>query len=243
MLASLATDDKGTFQLTPNGHFHHWPWGPCSRTQAKQGFVGKQTRDLMHVACNDTGWYVAAPNRLSFHTLVTGASFPTAKLLAITKLGYPISGVRSLAGWLASEDRGLPTRSQPLLVARQAERRQVQAVGHRCRQLQRHCRSRCAAGPRGDRARGTRHGDDQQGGRIRHPAVPRTASETDPIVGTWAPVNARYRPDGAKMSPDTSRRLKVVACGAGHRWQNGNRWSTPTSAKRLPARRSLTARA
>jgi len=118
VLASLATDDKGTFQLTPNGHFHHWPWGPCSRTQAKQGFVGKQTRDLMHVACNDTGWYVAAPNRPSFHTLVIGASFPTAKLVAITKLGYPISGVRSLAGWLAKTAAFLRDPNHCSLLAR-----------------------------------------------------------------------------------------------------------------------------
>ncbi len=52
----------------------------------------------MHIACNDTGWYAAAADKLLFHALMTGTSLPTPQLLAITKPGRLVSGVPVLSG-------------------------------------------------------------------------------------------------------------------------------------------------
>jgi hypothetical protein len=85
-------------KLTPNEYFYYRLWETHLTKEAKQRFVGKQAQHLMHIACNDTGWYAAAADKLLFHTLMTGTSLPTPQLLAITKPGRLVSGVPVLSG-------------------------------------------------------------------------------------------------------------------------------------------------
>ena len=59
----------------------------------KRSFVGKQAQQPTHIACNNTGWYAMAAEKLPFHTLMTGAAFPWPALLAIAKAGRFAPGV------------------------------------------------------------------------------------------------------------------------------------------------------
>ena len=88
----------GPGKLTPNEYFYYRLWEPRLTREAKQGFVGKQAQHLMHIACNNAGWYAAAADKLLFHTLMTGASLPKPELLAITNPGRLVSSVPVLAG-------------------------------------------------------------------------------------------------------------------------------------------------
>ena len=88
---------RGPGKLTPNEYFYYRLWDPHLTKEAKQGFVGKQAQHLMHIRCNDAGWYAAAADKLPFHTLMTGVSLPTPQLLAIAKPGRLVSGVPVVA--------------------------------------------------------------------------------------------------------------------------------------------------
>jgi hypothetical protein len=75
----------GQGKLTPNEYFVFRLWEPRFNPGEKRRFVGKQAQHPMHIACNDTGWYAAAADKLLFHTLMAGAGLPTPELLAITQ--------------------------------------------------------------------------------------------------------------------------------------------------------------
>ena len=88
---------RGPGKLTPNEFFYYRLWEPRLTREDTRAFVGKQAQQPMHMACNNTGWYATAADKLLFHTLMTGAALPTPELLAVTKSGRLVPGVRVLA--------------------------------------------------------------------------------------------------------------------------------------------------
>jgi len=87
----------GRGRLTPNEYFVFRLWEPRLSRGEKRRFVGKQAQHPMHIACNNTGWYATAADKLLFHTLMTGAGLPTPELLAITQPARRASGAQTLA--------------------------------------------------------------------------------------------------------------------------------------------------
>ena len=88
----------GPGRLTPNEYFWYRLWEPQLTRGEKRRFTGKQAQQPMHIACNNTGWYATAADKLLFHTLMTGAGLPTPELLAITHPARRVSRVQVLAG-------------------------------------------------------------------------------------------------------------------------------------------------
>ncbi len=97
VLREVVSLRRGPGKLTPNEYFYYRLWDPRLTRENKRGFVGKQAQQPMHIACNNSGWYATAADKLLFHTLMTGAALPTPELLAITKSGRLAPGVRVLA--------------------------------------------------------------------------------------------------------------------------------------------------
>ena len=94
----------GPGRLTPNEYFYYKLWELGLAEQRR--FVGKQAQQSMHIACNDTGWYATAADKLLFHTLMTGAGLLTPELIAITKparnacAAYTLGGADAIAAFL-----------------------------------------------------------------------------------------------------------------------------------------------
>ncbi len=84
ILGEVVSLRRGPGRLTPNEYFYYRLWEPHLTKEDKRRFVGKQAQQPMHIACNDTGWYATAADKLLFHTLLTGAGLPTPMLLAVT---------------------------------------------------------------------------------------------------------------------------------------------------------------
>jgi hypothetical protein len=96
ILADVVSLRRGPGQLVPAEFFYYRLWEPRLTREAKQQFVGKQAQHPMHIACNNTGWYAAAADKLLFQTLMTGAGFPGPELLAVTAPGRRVPGGRVL---------------------------------------------------------------------------------------------------------------------------------------------------
>ena len=84
ILGEVISLRRGPGKLTPNEYFYYRLWEPQLSKEDKRRFVGKQAQQPMHIACNNTGWYATAADKLLFHTLLTGAGLPTPTLLAVT---------------------------------------------------------------------------------------------------------------------------------------------------------------
>jgi hypothetical protein len=72
-------------KLTPNEYFYYRLWDPALSAAEKRRFAGKQAEHQMHLACNDSGWYAAAADKLLFQILMAGSMFPVPPLLAVTQ--------------------------------------------------------------------------------------------------------------------------------------------------------------
>jgi hypothetical protein len=96
ILADVVSLRRGPGQLVPAEFFYYRLWEPRLTQEAKRQFVGKQAQHPMHIACNNTGWYAAAADKLLFQTLMTGAGFPGPELLAVTAPGRLVPGGRVL---------------------------------------------------------------------------------------------------------------------------------------------------
>jgi hypothetical protein len=96
ILADVVSLRRGPGQLVPAEFFYYRLWDPRLTREAKRQFVGKQAQHPMHIACNNTGWYAAAADKLLFQTLMTGAGFPGPELLAVTAPGRRVPGGRVL---------------------------------------------------------------------------------------------------------------------------------------------------
>ena len=84
---------RGAGMLTPSEYFYYRLWNPALPMDDKLRFVGKQAQHPMHMACNHTGWYAAAADKLLFHTVMAGARLPTPTLLATTGAGRVASAL------------------------------------------------------------------------------------------------------------------------------------------------------
>jgi hypothetical protein len=96
ILADVVSLRRGPGLLVPAEFFYYRLWEPRLTQEAKRQFVGKQAQHPMHIACNNTGWYAAAADKLLFQTLMTGAGFPGPELLAVTAPGRRVPGGRVL---------------------------------------------------------------------------------------------------------------------------------------------------
>ena len=96
ILAEVIALRRGTGKLTPNEYFYYRLWDPSLAREGKRRFVGKQAQQPMHIACNNTGWYATAADKLLFHTLMTGAGLPRPELLAITQASRRMPSGRTL---------------------------------------------------------------------------------------------------------------------------------------------------
>ena len=76
ILADVVSLRRGPGQLVPAEFFYFRLWEPTLTREAKRQFVGKQAQHPMHIACNNTGWYATAADKLLFQTLMAGAGFP-----------------------------------------------------------------------------------------------------------------------------------------------------------------------
>ena len=88
---------RGPGKLTPNEYFYYRLWDPSLRRAEKRRFIGKQAQHPMHLACNHTGWYAAAADKLLFQTVMAGAGLPTPELLAVTRRTGTAGRTASLA--------------------------------------------------------------------------------------------------------------------------------------------------
>jgi len=84
ILAEVISLRRGPGKLTPNEYFYYRLWDPSLTRDDKRRFVGKQAQQPMHIACNNTGWYATAADKLLFHTLLTGFGLRAPELLAVT---------------------------------------------------------------------------------------------------------------------------------------------------------------
>ena len=57
----------------------------------------------MHMACDHTGWYAAAADKLLFQTVMAGAGLPTPDLLVVTRRHATLGQVVSLADHAEAE--------------------------------------------------------------------------------------------------------------------------------------------
>ena len=96
MLREVVSLRRGAGKLTPNEYFYYRLWEPTLTAAEKRRFVGKQAQHLMHLACNDPGWYAAAADKLLFQTLMAGTRLPVPPLLAVTQAGRRGGEARAL---------------------------------------------------------------------------------------------------------------------------------------------------
>ena len=96
ILADVVSLRRGAGRLAPAEFFYYRLWEPGLTREARRQFVGKQAQHPMHIACNNTGWYATAADKLLFQTLMTGAGFPRPELLAVTAPGRQVPGGRVL---------------------------------------------------------------------------------------------------------------------------------------------------
>ena len=89
---------RATGKLTPNEYFYYRLWEPHLSGGDKRAFVGKQAQQPMHIACNNTGWYATAADKLLFHFLMTGAGVMVPTLLAVTEGARSSPGAKRLRG-------------------------------------------------------------------------------------------------------------------------------------------------
>ena len=87
ILREVVSLRRGAGKLTPNEYFYYRLWDPAMSAAEKRRFVGKQAQHQMHLACNNSGWYAAAADKLLFQTLMAGSGFPVPPLLAVTQAG------------------------------------------------------------------------------------------------------------------------------------------------------------
>ena len=76
ILREIVSLRRGAGKLTPNEYFYYRLWDLALSAAEKRRFVGKQAQHQMHLACNDSGWYAAAADKLLFQTLMAGSGFP-----------------------------------------------------------------------------------------------------------------------------------------------------------------------
>lgn len=76
---------QGAGKLTPHEYLYYRPWLPGLDMADKRRFIDKQAQHPMHVACNHTGQYAAAADRLLFQMVTAGAGLPMPGLLAVTR--------------------------------------------------------------------------------------------------------------------------------------------------------------
>jgi hypothetical protein len=48
-------------------YFYYRLWDSQLSLDEKRQFVGKRAQQVMHLACNDPGWYAVTQDKLSFH--------------------------------------------------------------------------------------------------------------------------------------------------------------------------------
>ncbi len=89
---------RGAGKLSPNEYFFYRLWDPSLGMAEKRRFVGKQAQHPMHMACNHTGWYAAAADKLLFQAVMAGAGLPVPELLAVTRRPGLAGKVPCLAG-------------------------------------------------------------------------------------------------------------------------------------------------
>ncbi len=89
---------RGAGKLNPNEYFYYRLWDPSLSMAEKRRFVGKQAQHPMHMACNHTGWYAAAADKLLFQAVMAGAGLPVPELLAVTRRPGLAGKVPCLAG-------------------------------------------------------------------------------------------------------------------------------------------------
>ena len=85
ILREIVSLRRGAGKLTPNEYFYYRLWDLALSAAEKRRFVCKQAQHEMHLACNDSGWYAAAADKLLFQTLMAGSGFPVPPLLAVTQ--------------------------------------------------------------------------------------------------------------------------------------------------------------
>ena len=83
ILAEIVRLRRSAGKLTPNEYFYFRLWEERFQPNDKSCFVGKQAQYPMHMACNNTGWFAVAADKLLFQTTMTGAGLPVPSLLAI----------------------------------------------------------------------------------------------------------------------------------------------------------------
>ena len=98
MLKEIVQLRRGAGRLTPNEYFYYHLWDDQLQPAERACFVSKQAQHPMHMACNNTGWYAVAADKLLFQTVMSGAGLPVPTLLAVT------DPARSSAGALTLQD-------------------------------------------------------------------------------------------------------------------------------------------
>ena len=96
ILREVVSLRRGPGKLTANEYFYYRLWDPALSAAEKRRFVGKQAQHEMHLACNDSGWYAAAADKLIFQILMAGSMFPVPPLLAVTQAGRRAGEARTL---------------------------------------------------------------------------------------------------------------------------------------------------
>lgn len=119
LLREVVSLRRGPGRLTPNEYFYYRLWESRFDAASKRRFVGKQAQQPMHIACNDTGWYATAADKLLFQSLMRGVNLPVPELLAVTQPkrtaadAPTIAGVRDLTRFLR-EPRNYPLFAKPI---------------------------------------------------------------------------------------------------------------------------------
>jgi hypothetical protein len=96
ILREVVSLRRGAGKLTPNEYFYYRLWDPALSAAEKRRFAGKQAQHRMHLACNDSGWYAAASDKLLFQILMAGSMFLVPPLLAVTQAGRRAADARTL---------------------------------------------------------------------------------------------------------------------------------------------------
>ena len=110
---------RGAGKLTPNEYFYYRLWERGLSPDDKRRFVGKQAQQPMHVACNHTGWYATAADKLLFQSLMRGLDLPVPELLAVTHPERRAADAPTIAGTLEiarllREPRNYPLFAKPI---------------------------------------------------------------------------------------------------------------------------------
>ena len=96
ILSEVVALRRSPGKLTPNEYFYFRLWEPGMASEVKRRFIGKNAQHPMHMACNHTGWYAAAADKLLFQTLMAGSCHPMPELLAVAHPDRRLNGHRSL---------------------------------------------------------------------------------------------------------------------------------------------------